>query len=256
MKSFFSLILVVAMGLAFPITAIAENIKVMVNNESTVAIVEEGHTLVPMRPILEALGADVRWSPDTNTAIGTREGVELQLPIGSTHPTVNGRSVFAGVPIKLLDGMTYMPLHLVAQSFEEELTWDDKTQTVTISCHEKEHEKKEQFVNEEPFKTEANNTVYEQKGQASWYGAKFHGRKTSSGEIFNMNKNTAAHRTLPFGTEVKVTFLKTGKSVLVKINDRGPHIANRIIDLSKNAADCLGLTSYGCGEVTISMAGK
>ncbi len=256
MRNFISLVLVVIMGLAFPITAVAENIKVMVNNQSTNAIVEEGHTLIPMRPVLEALGADVLWSPDTNTAIGVRGEVELQLPIGSIHPTINGKSVFAGVPIKILNGMTYMPLHLVVESFNEELIWDEETQTIKISCHVKEQEKKEEVVDTKPIAGEVKKASYEQKGLASWYGAKFHGRKTSSGETFDMNKNTAAHRTLPFGTEVKVTFLKTGKSVLVRINDRGPHVKNRIIDLSKNAADCLGLTPYGCGEVIISVAGK
>jgi competence ComEA-like helix-hairpin-helix protein len=303
------LILVVIMGLIFPITAIAESIKVMVNNEPSTAVVEEGHTLVPMRTVLEALGADVQWNPDTNTAIGVREGIELKLPIGSIHPTINGKSVFAGVPIQLIEGMTYIPLHLITQIFDEDLLWDDNTQTIVIPGQEKvEHDEP---VKEEPVIVEVNGAsseelqkikvvdekiaqsiieyrnangcfisidqlkkvpgidektftgikdsisiVYDQKGTASWYGAKFHGRKTSSGEVFDMHKNTAAHRTLPLGSEVEVTFLKTGKSVCVRINDRGPHIANRIIDLSKNAADCLGLTPYGCGEVIIKITGK
>ena len=73
-------------------------------------------------------------------------------------------------------------------------------------------------------------------GNASWYGSKFHGKKTSSGEKFNKRELTAAHRFLPFNTKVLVTNLKNKKSVVVRINDRGPFIDNRIIDLSEEAA--------------------
>ena len=75
-----------------------------------------------------------------------------------------------------------------------------------------------------------------EEGMASWYGKKFHGKKTASGERFNMYELTAAHRTLPFGTKVKVTNLENNKSVVVRINDRGPHVKGRIIDLSYAAA--------------------
>lgn len=70
---------------------------------------------------------------------------------------------------------------------------------------------------------------------ASWYGGKFHGRTTASGEVYNMYALTAAHKTLPFGTKVKVTNKKNGKVVYVRINDRGPFIKGRVIDLSKAA---------------------
>lgn len=88
-------------------------------------------------------------------------------------------------------------------------------------------------------------------GVASYYGAKFHGRNTASGEVYNMNALTAAHRTLPFGTIVEVTFMTTGRTVTVRINDRGPFIAGRIIDLSEAAAKQVGLRPYGIGEVRI-----
>ena len=86
------------------------------------------------------------------------------------------------------------------------------------------------------------------EGVASWYGGKFHGRLTSSGEVFDTNEMTAAHRTLPFGTIVKVTNMDNGKSAMVKINDRGPFVDGRIIDLSRAAAeqiDMLGRASPG-----------
>jgi len=84
-----------------------------------------------------------------------------------------------------------------------------------------------------------------QKGYASWYGSKFNGQKTASGEIYDMNQLTAAHRYLAFGRVVKVTNLKNGKSVTVRINDRGPFVNKRIIDLSKAAALELDMTSDG-----------
>lgn len=82
---------------------------------------------------------------------------------------------------------------------------------------------------------------FRQTGIASYYANKFHGRRTSSGERYSKHKLTAAHRTLPFGTLVKVTEVKTGKWLIVRINDRGPHNSRRIIDLSYEAARQLGM---------------
>jgi rare lipoprotein A len=91
---------------------------------------------------------------------------------------------------------------------------------------------------------------YTKVGVASYYGESFHGRKTASGERYNKNKLTAAHPTLPFGTLVKVTNVKTGKWVIVKINDRGPYVGNRIIDVSYRAAKHLGMLN-GKGIVRV-----
>lgn len=99
----------------------------------------------------------------------------------------------------------------------------------------------------------ASNTVnkFKQSGVASWYGRKFHGQQTASGEIFDMNAMTAAHRSLQFGCYVKVTNKDNGKTVVVKINDRGPFKGNRVLDLSQAAAEKIGLTKKGVGNVTI-----
>ena len=91
-----------------------------------------------------------------------------------------------------------------------------------------------------------------QSGKAAWYGARFQGRKTASGERFDKNKMTAAHRTLPFGTRVRVTHAKTGRSVVVRINDRGP-FGRAIIDLSEAAARKLGIIRAGVAPVTIEV---
>jgi rare lipoprotein A len=92
-----------------------------------------------------------------------------------------------------------------------------------------------------------------QKGNASWYGPGFNGKKTASGEVFNMNKLTAAHRKLPFGTKVRVTNLNNNKSVIVIINDRGPFKKGRVIDLSKKAAEMIGLIKDGVAPVRIEI---
>lgn len=91
-----------------------------------------------------------------------------------------------------------------------------------------------------------------QEGKASWYGPGFHGRKTASGEVFNMNALTAAHKRLPLGSRVKVTNLANGKSVVVRITDRGPFHGNRVIDLSKAAAKELGVLAAGTADVSIT----
>ena len=94
-----------------------------------------------------------------------------------------------------------------------------------------------------------------QSGVASWYGPWHHGKSTATGEAFDMFAMTAAHRTLPLGTLVKVEHKATGKSVIVRINDRGPYSKNRIIDLSFAAADSLGLSETGVSRVTLQIVG-
>ena len=81
-----------------------------------------------------------------------------------------------------------------------------------------------------------------QRGAASWYGPGFHGRKTANGERFNTHAMTAAHKSLPFGTKVRVVHEKSGRSVVVRINDRGPYAHGRIIDLAQAPARALGIT--------------
>lgn len=92
-----------------------------------------------------------------------------------------------------------------------------------------------------------------QEGLASFYGKGFDGRKTSSGEVFDMNKLTAAHRTYPFGTILRVTNLKNGSQVDLKINDRGPVKPERIIDLSYGAAKAIGLDKLGLARVRLEV---
>jgi len=92
---------------------------------------------------------------------------------------------------------------------------------------------------------------YKERGTASWYGTKFHGKRTSSGEPYDLYAMTAAHKTLPLPTYVEVTNLKNGRSVIVKVNDRGPFHDDRLIDLSYTAAAKLDILPYGTGQVEV-----
>lgn len=92
---------------------------------------------------------------------------------------------------------------------------------------------------------------FSQTGVASWYGRQFHGRKTASGDTFDMNQLTAAHRSLPLNCYIRVTNKENGKSVVVKVNDRGPFHGNRVVDLSYGAAKRLGITNSGTAKVNI-----
>ncbi|MEO3701964.1 septal ring lytic transglycosylase RlpA family protein [Acinetobacter ursingii] len=105
----------------------------------------------------------------------------------------------------------------------------------------------------EKLNTVASNTVrkFTQTGVASWYGRQFHGRKTASGDTFDMNELTAAHRSLPLNCYIRVTNKDNGKSVVVKGNDRGPFHGNRVLDLSYGAAKRIGITSAGTAKVSI-----
>ena len=99
----------------------------------------------------------------------------------------------------------------------------------------------------------AENFKYVETGISSWYGAKFHGRKTANGEIYDMNDLTAAHRTLPMPSMVRVINLKNGRSLKLRINDRGPFARGRIIDLSRRAAQLLGFQRAGTARVRVEI---
>ncbi len=102
-----------------------------------------------------------------------------------------------------------------------------------------------------PDGTKARAAGYEEKGKISYYADKFHGRKTASGERFDKNAFTAAHRSLPFHTKLEVTNLDNGKSVIVEVNDRGPYSDDRILDVSPAAARKIGLIGRGTAMATI-----
>ncbi len=97
---------------------------------------------------------------------------------------------------------------------------------------------------------------YDETGVASWYGEQFHGQRTANGEIYNLNDLTAAHRTLPMPVNVRVTNLDNGRSLIVRVNDRGPFSRGRIIDVSQRAADLLGFRLQGTARVRVTYMGR
>lgn len=96
---------------------------------------------------------------------------------------------------------------------------------------------------------------YDRVGTASWYGSDFHGRKTANGEVFDMHALTAAHPTLPIPSYAYVTNIANGRTILVRVNDRGPYVGDRMIDLSRESARSLGFLSKGTGRVRVQYAG-
>lgn len=106
------------------------------------------------------------------------------------------------------------------------------------------------------FKHNEDSGIFQTIGFASWYGGVFHGRKSADGGVYDTNKFTAAHKSLPFGTLVRVTNLRNGKNCIVKITDRGPFVKGRIIDLSRVAATEIGMISTGISKVKIEILGK
>lgn len=125
----------------------------------------------------------------------------------------------------------------------------------TPETRELKHWQKPYEVDGQRYRPLRDHQGFRQNGIASWYGRKFHGRKTSNGEIYDMYAMTAAHKTLPLGVHVRVTSLNNGRTVTVRVNDRGPFVAGRIIDLSYAAANKLGMAEAGTAQVLVEALG-
>ena len=108
----------------------------------------------------------------------------------------------------------------------------------------------------EKLNPDGDKVVSTSRGMASWYGGRWIGRKTANGEIYREGDMTAAHKTLPFGTRVRVTDVNTGKSAVVRINNRGPYVRGRVIDLSEAAASDLGMKRRGVARVKLEVLTK
>ena len=151
--------------------------------------------------------------------------------------------------IKIFNTSVFLGLNLIALSFGQiaNAAQVDIIPNDSISTKEKINLDFQQGVEI------ANTQIY--SGQASWYGPGFHGRRTANGEVFNSNELTAAHRSLPFGTKVRVTNMNNGRSVVVRINDRGPFSGGRIIDLSAGAARSINMINSGVAPVQVEVLG-
>jgi rare lipoprotein A len=135
----------------------------------------------------------------------------------------------------------------------EAMKWGAIALLAAVACRKK---SKPPSVPQRPPSTRAKpSPAWNETGIASWYGIPYHGRRAANGEIYDMNQLTAAHRTLPFGTMVRVTSETNGKSVTVRITDRGPFIDGRIIDLSREAAKRIDMLGPGIMQVRLEVAG-
>ncbi|NLT94741.1 MAG: septal ring lytic transglycosylase RlpA family protein [Clostridia bacterium] len=211
------------------------------------AVMEQEEVYVPLRTFFSVFGAPLTWDEQKNAAIIEADGKEylLNMDLSGLSIKIDDNLVF---PIKNISSQTYIPLSFLKEIINYEFFWDQENHTLKMV---KKPEANTVFANlpEAPKFT----VVETFTGTASWYGNKFHGRKTNSGEIFDENAFTCAHRTLPFNTYLRVTFLSTNASTIVRVNDRGPHVAGRILDLSKAAAEAIGLKPHGLGEVKVEV---
>lgn len=221
----------------------------------TPAEIIAGSTFLPLRALCEALGRVVAWEAGTSTVIVAADEAEIselkeevlaklaeekpQKPAVSINTaTVAELHTITGIDSNLAQEIVaYREANGPFFAREELLHIPGISQELLAGIEQKV------------------NVVYEEGGMASWYGAEFHGRATASGEVFDQYALTAAHRELPFGTYVNVIFPQTGRNVVVRINDRGPHVKDRIIDLSRGAAEAIGLRPYGTANVVLEILG-
>lgn len=243
--------LVLLLFLFTPLVAHADNFKVIIDNQTFTfiqpAIQENEDIYIPIRTFFSILGAKVSWDAESSNIILSADNKEYFLKTDLTQNSiiVNENTV---VPVKNISYQIYIPIDFASEILNYHLSWNSEENSLTISKITNTFSIFKNLPEVEKFKVIETIT-----GIASWYGSKFHGRETTSGEIFDQNAFTAAHNTLPFDTYVRVTFLETNKSTIVRINDRGPHKAGRILDLSKKAAEEIGLKPFGIGKVKIEV---
>jgi rare lipoprotein A len=188
------------------------------------------HEMISTQSIADLEGGDMLSSEELNDTSSRRNEPSLGMVFLLVSSLVQGGSLLPGSPIG------------VKPQSAEAATLDDSGAPVKKRAQEKKGR---------PANSRETSKKKVIRGQASWYGPGFHGKKTASGEIFDQGRLTAAHKTLPLGTKAKVTNLENGNTVEVEINDRGPYVGNRVIDLSRAAANALGFVESGLTLVRI-----
>lgn len=226
-----------------------------------------GADYLPLRDLLECYGITISWAHEADKKVilttGGNQKYELIFAADKQELLLD----YASHPYVLVNETLYLPIEFYQDILNCAVEYDSSSKTLVIDearppadIDEAEWKSYKELRNipvyqkTEKVKKEAEATyTYYQEGYASWYGKAFQNRRTSSGEAFDVNKLTAAHRDLPFGTKVRVTALYNGQSVIVTINDRGPSRRDRVIDLSQSAARAIGLESKGVGLVKIEI---
>ncbi|MFZ5946213.1 MAG: septal ring lytic transglycosylase RlpA family protein [Bacillota bacterium] len=227
-----------------------DGFKVLMGNTSynflQPALEENGEYFLPLRSFFSIFGIQLSWEAANHNVIISADNTKYVLDLDLTNLSINYNGTV--VPIKMFNSQIYMPISFMKEIFNYEFAWDGENRTLLINQLSDRATILKNLPEAPQYKV-----IEIFTGIASWYGGKFHGRETTSGEIFDQEGLTAAHRTLPFGTYLRVTFLETNKSTIVKVNDRGPHIPGRILDLSKGAAEEIDLKRYGLGEVQVEV---
>jgi rare lipoprotein A len=206
--------------MAVPVFAIQGALKRWV--AASVLIILAGCTTPPVLP----------EPPDASSALSSLDPSALTPPAPAATPPPKSR--LADFMVKRFRKQIETPVPVV----EPEVQAASEASEAPV-------DEKYQFTGEEARELE--------RGHASWYGGKFHGRRTANGETYDKYALTAAHKTLPFGTIVRVRSLKLGREVDVRINDRGPFSPGRVIDVSQAAAEVLGLLGAGVAEVSLKV---
>lgn len=250
-RKFIAATAIVAVGsVAVPMTVSAQDTAYV---GSAAASVSQSSYL-PLRSALNAVGVDVCWE---NTSAGqkialTYGGQTVEVSVDTVNgvlTTANGSYAYNNIGGSLHAGVDFYQSLFSNATVSANgyggiyVTANDASQAITLSG----------TSSSNSGSSAGGNYTYYESGQATWYGSGAQGNYTASGEIFNMYDYTAAHKYLPFGTVVRVTDNDTGRSVVVRINDRGPFGAGRVIDLSYQAASDLGIVSKGVANVTLEV---
>ncbi len=240
-------------------------------------VIKEGDlTFLPLREVLEAYGAQLKWAEgEAETKVIITAGQErCQLVLDLNKQLAYGANGQEYV-LRHVDSTLYLPVHFFAQFVNCAVEWDVENNVLTLNTDEMKRAALKAandgtyavchwIMNLPTYEQTvaargnglrpsiSNGEIYE-TGVASYYGGRFHGRRTASGERYDKNALTAAHKTLPFGTVVRVTAEWNQKSVDVRINDRGPYSKGRVIDISTAAAAELGMLSKGVGQVSLEI---
>ena len=252
----------------------AERLKIQIGGFSQTSsdAVEriDGVEYLPLREILECFGMQIAWANEADQTISVTTSAQEKYELIISPETQEVLLENRAHKYKLIDEVVYLPLEFYLDIFNCSIGYDPVSHLLlidesappadTTAAEWKSYRKLRNIPvyqkTEKQVKVAETTYTYYQEGYASWYGSAFQNRRTASGEAFDCNKLTAAHRTLPFGTKVRVTALHNGQPVIVTINDRGPHINNRVIDLSQAAAREIGLESKGVGLVKIEIVNE
>lgn len=253
LKKFAAATTIVMMGLcAAP--AMAEDTALIAAQEDAAAK-DGAQAFVPVRDAMALFGVDIRWEQvNTCKLVFTANGQSLEAAVDQANHTV---STDAGTfTYENKDGRISLPL-----SFYETILsnvwvqYNAKTGSLQESLYDASQPVgvRNMPVYQQEVATPVETATYYESGIATWYGPALNGNYTASGEIFNMYDYTAAHKYLPFGTRVRVTNQNNGRSVVVRITDRGPFAPGRVIDLSLQAAQDIDIVSSGVAPVTLEI---